>query len=200
MATGYYDANGVYIYGEDDNISLFSDLLNLGEESISDAITDIKTDITALEASLADKGCIVTHSTDQAIANNTATKLAFNTEIIDNGGYHDNSTNNTRITIPAGLGGLYEISAYIRWEANSTTTPLILLLKNTLNVARVAAVTQQYAPQHLTWSMRLNAGDYLELAVYHNTGSSRSVSNVSANNFPNLDPQSPYFAVYRVKE
>ena len=49
MATGYYDANGVYIYGEDDNISLFSDLLNLGEESISDAITDIKTDITNLE-------------------------------------------------------------------------------------------------------------------------------------------------------
>jgi hypothetical protein len=32
---GANDANGVYNYAEDDNISLFSDLLNLGTESIS---------------------------------------------------------------------------------------------------------------------------------------------------------------------
>lgn len=38
MATGHIDANGVWIYGEDDPASPASDLLNLGQESISDQI------------------------------------------------------------------------------------------------------------------------------------------------------------------
>lgn len=50
MATGSYDANGIYQYGEDDNIALFSDLLNLGTESTSDAFTDDRARLATLEA------------------------------------------------------------------------------------------------------------------------------------------------------
>jgi len=50
MATGSYDANGIWNYGEDDNIALFSDLLNLGTESTSDAFTDDRARIATLEA------------------------------------------------------------------------------------------------------------------------------------------------------
>ena len=50
MATGAYDANGIWQYGEDDNIALFSDLLNLGTESTSDAFTDDRARIATLEA------------------------------------------------------------------------------------------------------------------------------------------------------
>lgn len=52
MATGYYDAEGVWIYGENDSIALFSDLLNLGENSISDQFTLDRARITAVEANL----------------------------------------------------------------------------------------------------------------------------------------------------
>jgi hypothetical protein len=54
MATGagYYDAEGVWIYGENDHIALFSDLLNLGENSVSDQFTLDRSRITAVEASL----------------------------------------------------------------------------------------------------------------------------------------------------
>ena len=51
MAIGTLDANGVWIYGEDDPASPVSDLLNLGEDSVSDAVGDAKARLTALESS-----------------------------------------------------------------------------------------------------------------------------------------------------
>lgn len=50
MATGAYDSNGIWQYGEDDNIALFSDLLNLATESTSDAFTDDRARLATLEA------------------------------------------------------------------------------------------------------------------------------------------------------
>lgn len=38
---GYYDVNGIYRYGETDNIGLVSDLLNIGMESVSDSISNL---------------------------------------------------------------------------------------------------------------------------------------------------------------
>lgn len=49
MATGLLDANGIWNYGEDDNIALFSDLLNLGTESTSDAFTVDRARIATVE-------------------------------------------------------------------------------------------------------------------------------------------------------
>ena len=49
MATGTLDANGVWIYGEDDPASPVSDLLNLGMDSVSDAVGDAKARLTTLE-------------------------------------------------------------------------------------------------------------------------------------------------------
>ena len=50
MATGSYDANGIWNYGEDDNIALFSDTLNLLAESTSDGFTDDRARLSTLEA------------------------------------------------------------------------------------------------------------------------------------------------------
>lgn len=50
MATGNYDANGIWNYGEDDNIALFSDTLNMLAESTSDAFTDDRSRLSTLEA------------------------------------------------------------------------------------------------------------------------------------------------------
>lgn len=47
---GANDANGVYNYAEDDNISLFSDLLNLGTESISTQFTADRTRLSSVES------------------------------------------------------------------------------------------------------------------------------------------------------
>lgn len=52
MATGLLDANGIWNYGEDDNIALFSDLLNLGTESTSDAFTADRARLSTIESNL----------------------------------------------------------------------------------------------------------------------------------------------------
>lgn len=50
MATGSYDANGIWQYGEDDNIALFADTLNKLADSTSDAFTADRGRISTLEA------------------------------------------------------------------------------------------------------------------------------------------------------
>lgn len=50
MATGSYDANGIWQYGEDDNIALFSDTLNKLADSTSDAFTSDRSRLSTLEA------------------------------------------------------------------------------------------------------------------------------------------------------
>lgn len=48
---GFYDANGVWKYGETDSIALFSDTLNKGMTSVSSAISADRTRLTTLETS-----------------------------------------------------------------------------------------------------------------------------------------------------
>lgn len=48
---GFYDANGVWKYGESDSIALFSDTMNKGMTSVSSAISADRTRLTTLETS-----------------------------------------------------------------------------------------------------------------------------------------------------
>jgi hypothetical protein len=62
--------------------------------------------------------CILHKTTTQSISQNTVTAVQFgvsDTEILDTDGFHDPSTNNSRITVPAGLGGLYQINFHAAW-------------------------------------------------------------------------------------
>lgn len=71
MATGSYDANGIWNYGEDDNIALFSDTLNKLADSTSDAFTSDRSRLSTLEAgSLA--GLIPVKPTSVVVATGTA--------------------------------------------------------------------------------------------------------------------------------
>jgi hypothetical protein len=56
MASGGYDANGIWIYGEDDPASPVSDLLNLLAESTSGAVEDEVARLAALETLTTDVG------------------------------------------------------------------------------------------------------------------------------------------------
>lgn len=59
-------------------------------------------------------GARVKRSADQSVGNNTLTAIAFTAEDYDTDTIHDNSTNNTRLTIPAVSGvttGLWSVKA-----------------------------------------------------------------------------------------
>ncbi len=54
----------------------------------------------------------------QSLANNTLTTFTFDTENFDTDTLHDNVTNNSRITY--GTTGVYVVTAYASWAANTT--------------------------------------------------------------------------------
>lgn len=65
-------------------------------------------------------GARVYHNAAQSIADNSLVAVAFNGEDEDSDAFHDTATNNSRLTVPAGLGGMYMAFAGIEWASNNT--------------------------------------------------------------------------------
>jgi hypothetical protein len=124
-------------------------------------------------------GCALTKSASQTISNNTGTFISFNGEDFDTDNFHDNSTNNTRITIPSGKAGKYQVNLNLQWAANTSGTRYCMLYKNgTVNfVEKLLSVstTGGYAEQFLATIMDLTVGDYIEAKVDQSSGGNLDV-------------------------
>jgi hypothetical protein len=72
-------------------------------------------------------GARVYKSGTQTITNNTQTTLTFDAELYDTDNYHSNITNNNRLTIPTGLGGVYYVRARAQFDSNSTGARYLIL-------------------------------------------------------------------------
>ena len=120
------------------------------------------------------KGVSLYNSTDPTIANNTVTAVAFDTEFYDTDGFHSTVTNNTRVTIPAGLGGKYLItSANVTFNTNATGVRAIRILKNgsVLHFGpTILGNASEFLACNFTTTCQLVATDYIEIAVYQNSG------------------------------
>lgn len=127
-------------------------------------------------------GCRVYHNTTQTLTNSTSTPIAFNSERFDTDAYHDTSTNNSRITIPAGLAGKYLIGCNIDWSTESGYHDIVLRLNGTTGLAAITATSvNKILPIETVYD--LAAGDYIEAVVGNFSGSSRTV-NSTANYSP----------------
>lgn len=117
-----------------------------------------------------------------SIANNTGTILALTAEELDTNAFHDDTTNNSRITIPTGLGGTYRVSATVIFTPAAAGRRVLKIIKNgnTNAIARgeVLANSASYAtPVTASALVQLSAGDYLELQVVQDSGSSLALNN-----------------------
>jgi hypothetical protein len=126
------------------------------------------------------RGCRAYLTTaDQSIPSATSTEIAFNAEDFDSDGFHDNATNNTRLTVPTGMGGYYHISGQVYWDnADVDGVRLVYVLVN--GSASAKAQASDDAPstdfiQHFSCTLKLEAGDYVEIRVYQNSGSALDV-------------------------
>ncbi len=117
-------------------------------------------------------GAYVTNSTNTTISNNTLTTLAFNTETYDTNIFHDNSTNNSRLTVPSGKAGYYLVTAGGQWDANATGRREMYLHKNgTSYIANeVTPGSSTYPINALSVPIYLAVGDYLEIKLYQSSG------------------------------
>ncbi len=74
-------------------------------------------------------GALVRKTADQTLSNNTVTTITFNAEEFDVGGWHDNSTNNSRLTVPTGVTRV-KICSTINFLTDTTGQRFVTYQKN----------------------------------------------------------------------
>jgi hypothetical protein len=113
--------------------------------------------------------------------------LTFNSERFDTAGLHDSSGNPTRLTVP--ISGLYLVSVNISWDTVSSVGSRELALnKNGATVVARNVVAPSgvgdTTEQSLTTLVSLSAGDYIEVKLRQNSGTTFSVFA-----FPEFSPE-----------
>jgi hypothetical protein len=128
----------------------------------------------------------------QEIASGAYETIVFDEKLYDNGGNF--STSNYSFTVP--INGIYNFYARILWDGNESAGDgdwaaedynQISLVKNDRTTVPDAAdivaqtrntiqgtVTDVYLSNNITSDLILNAGDYISVAVYHNTAAGHS--------------------------
>ena len=122
----------------------------------------------------------VTRTASQSIADSTDTKVQFTNEVYDTDGAYDNSTN-YRFTVPTGKGGKYYFSygMYIESQADRKYHSMYLKVNGTTDnktyFQATASGTAGNIPNGAS-VVDLSAGDYVEMFVVHNHGSSSNLN------------------------
>lgn len=117
-------------------------------------------------------GCFVYGTANQTVSNATVTTIPFAAEVFDTDGFHSTSVNNSRITIPSGKAGKYLVIARGTFAQNNNGFRQTRVLKNgtavQINVEGANSIAD--VQSNANYILDLAVGDYLELAVYQNTG------------------------------
>jgi hypothetical protein len=131
-------------------------------------------------------GCRVYASSAQAVANATDTKVAFANETYDTDGFHSNVTNNTRITIPAGLAGYYRVTFNIGFATSAAGRRLYGVTFNgggDISKGELTPGTSIEPVGTLTDTYFLNVADYIEVNLYQTSGGSLNTSGNSTRDY-----------------
>lgn len=170
------------------NTDLRDDLLNIDERLDLQGITS-ESALNQVKAALCGVRC--NDSGTQSINASTDEALTWNAEDHDSDGFHDTSSNTSRITIPAGLGGYYLVSVGLRWANGPGYVRLWVeddtgaYLGRQIDMAAATGFTQQT----LTFLTPLSAGDWIIARCRHDDAGSVTV---------NKNLASTFFAAYRI--
>lgn len=125
-------------------------------------------------------GAKVGKTANQTITTATGTDLTWTNEEYDTDSYHDNVTNNTRLTVPATPASRYiTLGLILAWTSWTGTTRMIVTLKK-----NGSSLTKLYEGQvtsgddqtmTFTFDLLASANDYFEIQVFQQTGGNRDV-------------------------
>jgi hypothetical protein len=126
-------------------------------------------------------GAVVYRSGAMALTQNTYTISTFNAESLDTNGFHDNATNNSRITIPTGYAGKYLLFAG-DVDIESAAQAGFGFYKNGSTADPTGQGSYSWAANTNTYSARISGsiivnaavGDYFELAIFTDGSSKNS--------------------------
>jgi len=156
-----------------------------GSSAVGSATVTARRDHKHGLSALPDVSCRVYNDASQNIANGTPTKLAFNAEYFDTDSFHDNTTNNSRLTIPE--DGKYLCGVSFTIAGTSGHVNVGILLNNTANIALAALgnISGASIAPAVSTIADLDADDYIEANVYQDSGGTVAVS-YAANYTPNF--------------
>lgn len=134
-------------------------------ERLNEAFIDFTADPVVLKSTLGPLSVSVYHSANHG--DSSITPMAWDSERYDTSAFHDLAVNNSRLTVPAGKGGLYLIHARILVQTNVATTTYGLRIKKNgatfLAMDRKRpATTNVDEGMRITCIEQLVAGDYVE--------------------------------------
>ena len=123
----------------------------------------------------ADIGARVHHAAGpQTVANVTFVDLLFDSERWDTDGIHSVSSNTSRLT--AKTKGKYLIWAGIQWDGNAILQRYMSFLVNNVDtIVEQMALGGQGPRQIISTIYELDVDDYVELRVWQNSGTSRTI-------------------------
>jgi hypothetical protein len=129
-------------------------------------------------------GAFVQSTATQSLVNNTLTAVIWDSETHDIGGWHDNVTNNTRLTVPSGVNYVV-VAAGIEFANNATGLRACTMRKNGSGIAGMGAsmINAQADGSNATRinvvsaPLAVTAGDYFELFAQQTSGGALNVTN-----------------------
>lgn len=143
-------------------------------------IRRLERSLTSLQAQMirTDRlGARVYNTSSFTVNNSTATKIEFDTERFDDGGFWD-SGNPTRLTIP--LDGIYVVSAFVKWPSLASGRMVTEIVLSVGSV--VAADERDYSPfvgleVTISTIYKMTASEYVELNCWQNSGANVNMVN-----------------------
>jgi len=112
----------------------------------------------------------------QSVTNNTDTAMIFDVEDFDTDGFHSNVTNNTRITIPAGKAGYYQIGGLIDFDNGAGGARTLRIKKNgTTEKQIITTPNTVYPGATLETILYLAVGDYVQLFATQTSGTTQDL-------------------------
>lgn len=133
-----------------------------------------------LRDDLTSAGVRVKTSSGTSFSTNTPVAISFNQEDFDTDAYHDNTTNNQRLTVPTGKAGKYVITGNVSFGSSSATGRTLYIEKNGTTIL-VYIETNQGAHNgnvalNISTIADLAEGDYVQLKIVVNgTGTTDTV-------------------------
>lgn len=114
----------------------------------------------------------------QNISHNTIAPIAFDSEVVDTDSMHDNSTNNSRLTITT--GGVYIFWAQVLWDSNTTGARHVFIRYDgagygIFGYSLMLASAIPSGIQVVVSPPLGMASGYVEVCVYQDSGGTRTV-------------------------
>jgi hypothetical protein len=128
-------------------------------------------------------GASVYSNTNVSVGHNTYTVIGFNDENLDTDGFHDNSSNNSRLTIPTGKGGKYLIEFWGNTDLGGNYKAVCRLYKNG-SAGRITVLSSNGdGAYHFSQVVSAVATDYFEMYLNQNSGTSKNLEGGSTYNW-----------------